>query len=240
MTSGISQRQAFEREALPHLDAMYGMALRLTRDERDAEDLVQDALIKAYRFFDRFEEGSNIKAWLFKVLVNLFYNSYRKSKNLQRLHAEVELGGGHERYLSEATVSGRNAEEALLDRLVVEKLREAVEELPEEFRLAVLLCDLHDFSYKEIAEILGRPVGTVMSRLYRGRRLLQHRLFDYAVEQGYVRAPELPDAPDAPEAPDADAGGAGTRAGATEQSRDASLSNLEAYRRSKKRGGRPC
>lgn len=182
-----SQRQAFEEQALPHLDALYGMALRLTQDERDAEDLVQDTLVKAYRFFHRFEEGSNIKAWLFKVLVNLFYNAYRKSKNVQRLHTEAEIGAYHERFVSEASVSAQRAEEALLERLAAEKLRSAVEELPEEFRLAVLLCDLHGMSYKEIAEILDRPVGTVMSRLYRGRRQLQAKLYDYAVEQGYLR-----------------------------------------------------
>lgn len=223
-----SQRQAFEHQALPHLDAMYGMALRLTHDERDAEDLVQDALIKAYRFFHRFEEGSNIKAWLFKVLVNLFYNTYRKGKSLQRLHAEAELGSYHERFLSEASFAGRNAEEALLDRLAAEKLHEAIEGLPEEFRLAVLLCDLQGFSYKEIAEILGRPVGTVMSRLYRGRRLLQSKLFDYAVEQGYIRAPAR-----------ASAGteGAADQAGADAPDQDAAPSDLEAYRRQKKRGG---
>lgn len=216
MTISNQQRQAFERQALPHLDALYGMALRLTHDERDAEDLVQDALVKAYRFFHRFEEGSNIKAWLFKVLVNLFYNTYRKQKNIQRLHSEAEVGSHHERFLSMATTSGRNAEEELLDRLAVEKLREAIEELPEEFRLAVLLCDLHGFSYKEIAEILERPVGTVMSRLYRGRRLLQKKLYDYAVEQGYIKAQSATD----PEA----------------ASDDTTLSDLETYRLQQRRG----
>jgi RNA polymerase sigma-70 factor (ECF subfamily) len=181
-------RAAFEREALPHLDALYGMAIRLTRDERRAEDLVQDALVKAYRFFDRFEEGSNAKAWLFKVLVNTFYNSVRKERNLGRLHGEAELEPHYERFLAAATVDGKRAEEVLLDGLVVEELRREIALLPEEFRDAVLLCDLHDFSYKEIAEILGCPVGTVMSRLYRGRRLLQKRLYGYAVEHGFLRA----------------------------------------------------
>jgi RNA polymerase sigma-70 factor (ECF subfamily) len=185
------RRQAFEKEALPHLDALYGMALRLTRDERQAEDLVQDSLVKAYRFFHRFEEGSNIKAWLFKVLVNTFYNTIRKEKNQHRLELEAELDSHYERFLSASTVTGQRAEEALLDRMVVEKLRAEVESLPEEFRAAVLLCDLYDFSYKEIAEILGCPVGTVMSRLYRGRRLLQKRLYSYALEQGYLRPPEV-------------------------------------------------
>ena len=183
-----SQREVFEREALPHLDALHGMALRLTRDERQAEDLVQDALVKAYRFFHRFEEGSNIKAWLFKVLVNTFYNTVRKEKNIGKLHAGVELEPHRERYLGEATVAGRHAEEAVLDALAVEEIKREVEALPEEFRTAVLLCDVHDLSYKEIAEVVGCPVGTVMSRLYRGRKLLQKRLHGYAVEQGYLRA----------------------------------------------------
>jgi RNA polymerase sigma-70 factor (ECF subfamily) len=183
-----SQREVFEREALPHLDALHGLALRLTRDERQAEDLVQDALVKAYRFFHRFEEGSNIKAWLFKVLVNTFYNTIRKEKNIGKLHAGVELEPHRERYLGEATVAGRHAEEAVLDALAVEEIKREVEALPEEFRTAVLLCDVHDLSYKEIAEIVGCPVGTVMSRLHRGRKLLQKRLHGYAVEQGYLPA----------------------------------------------------
>jgi RNA polymerase sigma-70 factor, ECF subfamily len=183
------RRQAFEREALPHLDALHGMALRLTRDERQADDLVQDSLVKAYRFFHRFEEGSNIKAWLFKVLVNTFYNTVRKEKNQHRLELEAEVDSHYDRFLSASTMSGQNAEEVLHEKLVMEKLRAEVEKLPPEFRDAVLLCDLHDFSYKEIADIVGCPVGTVMSRLYRGRRILQKRLYQYALEQGYLRAP---------------------------------------------------
>ena len=188
MFGAKKRRQTFEKEALPHLDALYGMALRLTHDERQADDLVQDSLVKAYRFFHRFEEGSNIKAWLFKVLVNTFYNTVRKEKNQRRLELEAEVDSHYDRFLSASTMSGQKAEEVLLDKLVMEKLRAEVEKLPAEFRDAVLLCDLHDFSYKEIADILGCPVGTVMSRLYRGRRLLQKRLYQYALEQGYLRA----------------------------------------------------
>jgi len=180
-------RTEFEKEALPHLDALYGMAMRLTGNERDAEDLVQDAVVKAFRFFHRFESGSNIKAWLFKVLVNTFYNTIRKQRNINRLHTEAETDGHLDLFLSAATTAGRNAETDLLDRLAAQEIQAAIEQLPREFRLAVILSDVHDFSYKEIAEILECPVGTVMSRLHRGRRLLQKRLFDYAVEQGYVR-----------------------------------------------------
>ena len=180
-------RSAFEKDALPHLDALYGMAVRLTGNERDAEDLVQDAMVKAFRFFHRFQPGSNIKAWLFKVLVNTFYNTVRKNKNVQRLHAEAGEQDGHlDLFLASATTAGRRAEEELLDRLAAEEIRSAMEELPEEFKLAVILSDVHDFTYREISEIVGCPVGTVMSRLHRGRRLLQRRLYDYAVEQGYI------------------------------------------------------
>lgn len=195
MSGRASKRAAFELEALPHLDGLYGMALRLTGNERDAEDLVQDALVKAFRFFHRFQSGTNIKAWLFKVLVNTFYNTVRKRRNIQRLHAEAaEQEGHHDLFLATATTAGRNAEGELLDRIAAAEIRDAMEDLPEEFRLAVILCDVHDFSYKEIAEIIGCPVGTVMSRLHRGRRLLQRRLYDYAVEQGYIRPAAKPDA----------------------------------------------
>ena len=181
------KRQAFEREALPHLDALYGMAIRLTRNERDAEDLLQDAMVKAYRFYDRFEAGSNIKAWLFKVLTNTFYNTHRKSKNIRRLESEAEFGEHYHRFVSEASTAGQDAEDLLLGRIASEQLQRAIDELPEEFRVAVVLCDMCDFSYREIADIIERPVGTVMSRLYRGRRLLQSKLYDYAVERGYLK-----------------------------------------------------
>jgi len=186
MTAASHRRTAFEAEALPHLGALYGMALRLTGNERDAEDLVQDAMVKAFRFFHRYRTGSNIKAWLFKVLVNTFYNSYRKNRNVQRLHAEAEIEA-HLGHLPSAPTTRGELE--LLDRLAVEEIRAAIEALPDEFRLAVILCDVHELSYKEIAEILGCPVGTVMSRLHRGRALLKRRLHDYAVEQGYIKLP---------------------------------------------------
>lgn len=181
------QRQEFERQALPYLDALYSMALHLTKNEREAEDLVQDSLVKAYRFFHRFEEGTNIKAWLFKVMVNTFYNTCRKNRKNQRIQGNAEIDLHYELFLSEATMNGHKAEGILLDNLVLEKLQSAIEELPEEFRTAVLLCDLHELSYKDIAEILNCPVGTIMSRLYRGRKLLQKKLYAYAVEQGYIR-----------------------------------------------------
>lgn len=184
------QRQAFEKEALPYLDALYAMALKLTRDEHDAEDLVQDALVKAFRFFHRYQEGSNIKSWLFKVLINLFYNDRRKAKKDRKLRLDAKTYAPIEQLFSEASVAGQRPEEILVDPMLEEQLKAALEDLPDEFRLAVILCDLYDFSYKEIAEILQCPVGTVMSRLYRGRRQLQGMLYQYALDQGYIRAPD--------------------------------------------------
>ena len=182
------QRQRFEQEALPHLPELYGMALRLTRNPGDAEDLVQDAAVRAYRFYDRFEAGSNIRAWLFKILTNTFYSRTRSARTRQRLEDAVEAAGHYDRFLSEATTDGKTPEESLLGKIEASELREALDELPEEFRVAVVLCDLYGFSYKEIADIIERPVGTVMSRLYRGRRLLQQRLYDFAQSRGYVVA----------------------------------------------------
>ena len=184
------QRRAFEEETLPHLDALYALALRLTRNTDDAEDLVQDAMVKAYRFFHRYESGSNIRAWLFKLLVNLFYNDRRKAQKNRRVQMETRR-----QQTFEADISTRRFEQLLADRLVQDRIRAALEDLPEEFRLAVVLCDLYDFSYKEIADVLDCPVGTVMSRLYRGRRLLQESLYLYASEQGYIQAPGGADAP---------------------------------------------
>jgi RNA polymerase sigma-70 factor, ECF subfamily len=191
MSPSQKRRQKFERLAVPHLDALYGLALRLTSNERDAEDLVQDSMVKAFRFFHRFEEGSNIKAWLFKLMINLFYNNCRKNRNLTRLHLAAEIEPHYERFLSEATVNGQDAEKIIFDAIAVEQVRKEVDALPEEFRLAVLLSDLYGLSYKEISDVLNCPVGTVMSRLYRGRRLLQKQLIDYALEQGYVQARPL-------------------------------------------------
>ncbi len=183
------KRAAFDRDALGHLDALYGLALRLTRNESDAEDLLQDALVKAYRFFDQFEPGSNLKAWLFKIVTNTFYNRCRKNKNIQRMVLDAELGGHFDRFVSESSADALDAEQALLDRMAAHEIEQAITALPEDFRLAVMLCDVHGFSYREIAEIIGRPVGTVMSRLYRGRKLLQRTLHDYAVQQGFIQEP---------------------------------------------------
>jgi RNA polymerase sigma-70 factor, ECF subfamily len=181
-------RDDFEREALPHLSALYGAALRMTRDPKDAEDLVQEALLRAYRFFDTFEAGTNCKAWLFRILTNVFCNQYREREREHVVMTEAESSAANlEQFLSGAA-EGRDSETALLGRMVSADVEKALAALPPDFRLAVVLADLEDFSYKEIAEIMDCPAGTVMSRLYRGRKILQGLLYDYAVEQGIISA----------------------------------------------------
>jgi RNA polymerase sigma-70 factor (ECF subfamily) len=196
----------FEREALPHLSALYAAALRMTRNEKDAEDLVQDALLRAYRFFDTFEAGTNCKAWLFRILTNVFCNRYREREREHEVMNEAESSGANlEQFLTGAAQAGdgRDTESALLGRMVSADVERALQAVPPDFRMAVILADLEDFSYKEIAEIMDCPAGTVMSRLYRGRKILQGLLYDYAVEQGIINRenPERVPTPSAPDAP---------------------------------------
>jgi RNA polymerase sigma-70 factor (ECF subfamily) len=182
-------RADFEREALPHLSALYAAALRMTRNEKDAEDLVQEALLRAYRFFDTFEAGTNCKAWLFRILTNVFCNQYRDRERENVIMNEAESSSANlEQFLGGASADGRDTETALLGRMVSADVERALAAVPSDFRMAVILADLEDFSYKEIAEIMGCPAGTVMSRLYRGRKILQGLLHDYAVEQGIIQS----------------------------------------------------
>ena len=185
-----STRFEFENLALKHIDPLYSAALRLTKNERDAEDLVQDTFLRAYRFFDKFERGTNIKAWLFKILTNTFINRYRRVVKERNIVEGSERDAVHERFISrEASDSAANPEAWFFDRLLSDDVLQAVDSLPIDFRLVVILADLQEFSYKETAEILDVPVGTVMSRLYRGRRLLQKSLAKYAVLSGVIQAP---------------------------------------------------
>jgi RNA polymerase sigma-70 factor (ECF subfamily) len=183
----------FEAQVLSHLDALYAVACRLTKSPLDAEDLVQDALVKAMRARDQYQAGTNLKAWLFKILTNTFINKYRRG-GLER----VVLDGPDADPLADGWVSGasmralRDPEGQALRPLVAEEIRRALDELPEEFRLAVVLSDVEELSYKEIAEVMDCPVGTVMSRLHRGRRLLQKRLYDHAVLLGIAPVNEAP------------------------------------------------
>jgi RNA polymerase sigma-70 factor (ECF subfamily) len=182
-------KQEFETLALSHLDPLYSAALRLTKNERDAEDLVQDTCMRAFRFFDKFERGTNMKAWLFKILTNTFINRYRRRVKERNVVEGSERDAVHERFISrDATDFAANPEQYLFDRLLSDDVLRAIDGLPIDFRLVVILADLQEFSYKEIAEILDCPVGTVMSRLFRGRKLLQKTLREYALGQGVLNS----------------------------------------------------
>lgn len=182
-------RREFEALTLEHLDGLYAAALRLTRDERDSEDLVQDAFLRAYRFFDQFERGTNIKAWLYKILTNTFINRYRRSVKEREAFDGPERNAVQARVISrESTAKAEQPEQHFFDHLLSDEVVGAIDALPVDFRMVVILSDLQEFSYKEIAEILDCPVGTVMSRLFRGRRLLQKALAGYASARGVVAA----------------------------------------------------
>ena len=185
----MADRERFTELAMPFAAQLYSAALRMTRKPADAEDLVQEAYLRAYRSFGSFEEGTNLRAWLFRILTNAFINSYRSK---QRRVQETDLDDVEDLYLyrriSDVAVVSRSAEDTLFEMFTDDEVKAALEELPENFRIPVLLADVEDFSYKEIAEMLDIPIGTVMSRLHRGRKAMQKRLLDYAVERGMVDA----------------------------------------------------
>src|SRR3954466_6737190 len=179
-------RARFERDVLPLLPSLYGAGLRLTRNPQDAEDLVQEAYLRAYRGFSGFKEGTNLRAWMYRILTNTFINSYRKR---QREPVTVQDDDIEDWFLYDrlgGTATEESAESEVLDRIPDEDIRGALEALPDGFRMAVWLADVEGFSYKEIAEILDIPIGTVMSRLHRGRRALEKALFEFGVERGLV------------------------------------------------------
>lgn len=191
ITEDAKREALFHEEAMPHVDALYGAAMRFTRSRRDAEDLVQDTLFKAFSNFDKYKPGTNCKAWLFRILTNTFINRYRK-KQRERVYVADDVDGRSLDERAEAREESEfeprietNRENAA--RLFGDEINEALNHLSFEFRSVVMLVDVYDFSYKECADILECPPGTVMSRLYRGRRLLRSHLADYAVEGGYIR-----------------------------------------------------
>jgi RNA polymerase sigma-70 factor (ECF subfamily) len=179
--------ERFERDALPLLPGMYSAAFRLTRNASDAEDLLQETFLRAYRGFHQFQEGTNLKAWLYRILTNTFINSYRKKQRepLTISDDEVEDWYLYSKMREEGLEP--SAEATVLESLPDEDVQEALSSLPEQFRVAVLLADVEGFSYKEIAEITSVPIGTVMSRLHRGRKALERRLWDVVRERGLVR-----------------------------------------------------
>jgi RNA polymerase sigma-70 factor, ECF subfamily len=180
-------RPRFEEEALPLLPGLYRAALRLTRNPSDAEDLVQEAYLRAYRGFHQFEPGTNLKAWLYRILTNSFINTYRKKQREPQTVPDEEIEDWYlyNRLAREAPDS--SAEAVVLESMPDEDVQAALEGLPEHYRAAVLLADVEGFSYKEIAEILGIPIGTVMSRLHRGRKALEKALWEKVRERGLVR-----------------------------------------------------
>ncbi len=185
----MADQAHFAEQAMEYMSPLYSAALRMTRNPADAEDLVQETYLKAYRGFGGFTEGTNLKAWLYRILTNTYINSYRSKK---RRPDETELDEVEDLYLYrrlgglEAVAASRSAEDELMDFFTDDEVKQAIEALPEQFRMAVLLADVEGFSYKEIAEILDIPIGTVMSRLHRGRKFLQKRLFDFASQRGLV------------------------------------------------------
>ena len=173
---------------MPYLDPLYNAAYRMARNPQDAEDLVQETYLKAYKYYDKFEEGTNLKAWLFKILKNTFINSYRKKQQAPPKADFADIEESFETIVrDDSGQQARTPEEELLEKVLDEDVQHAIEELPHDYRMVVLLADLEGFSYKEIADILEIPVGTVMSRLYRGRRLLEEALLKYARGHGYIR-----------------------------------------------------
>jgi RNA polymerase sigma-70 factor (ECF subfamily) len=194
----MADRSTFTEQASPHFDGLYAAAMRMTRNPADAEDLVQETLIRAYRGFEGFSDGTNLRAWLYRILTNTFINSYRAK---QRRPEQTELDESEDLYLYrrlgglEAAKMGRSAEDEMLDLFSETEVKSAIEALPESFRMCVLLADVEGFAYKEIAEMLDIPIGTVMSRLHRGRKSLQRTLYMFAVDRGLTgRTPATADA----------------------------------------------
>ena len=188
----MADQATFAEQAMEHMPSLYAAAMRMTRNKADAEDLVQETYLKAYRAFGGFQQGTNLRAWLYRILTNTFINTYRAKK---RRPEESDLEDVEDLYLYrrlgglEGVAAGRSAEDELLDSFTEAEVKEALEALPDQFRMAVLLADVEGFQYKEIAEILDIPIGTVMSRLHRGRRALQKSLFEFGRQRRLVDEP---------------------------------------------------
>ncbi|MEM7403237.1 MAG: sigma-70 family RNA polymerase sigma factor [Myxococcota bacterium] len=188
--NSIAGKRLFEKEVLPHVDALFGAALRLSRSVSDAEDLVQETYLKAFRSFTQFETGTNCKAWLFRILTNTFINKYRrKAKEKEVLEQEIRSTQLPEKGTQwEQLQAASSPETRVVNSFLSDEVLAALEKVPEDFRNIVLLSDLYNFSYKDIAKRVGIPIGTVMSRLFRGRRILQEQLFAYAKQEGVIKA----------------------------------------------------
>jgi RNA polymerase sigma-70 factor, ECF subfamily len=183
----VADQSTFAAQAMEYAPQLYSAAMRMTRNQADAEDLVQEAYLRAYRSFHTFQEGTNLRAWLFRILTNAYINTYRAK---QRRPIETDLGDVEDLYLyrrlgsMETAAASLSAEDQFFDLFTDEEVKEALENLPDNFRLPVILADVEGFAYKEIAEMLDIPIGTVMSRLHRGRKAMQRALYDYAETRG--------------------------------------------------------
>jgi RNA polymerase sigma-70 factor, ECF subfamily len=202
LTETTASRQLFEEKALPLLQEIYASAMRLTRQKEGAEDLVSEVYSRAWKSFGQFQPGTNLRAWLYKILTNTYINHYRHKQRepvmveLDRPEDDEGSGGGmlYERLINRKEHPSENPEHVLSNRFLDRDMKKAIEELPEDFRMVVMLADIQNFSYQEIADMLDIPIGTVRSRLWRGRRLLQQILWKQAVEAGIVSPQEQPPA----------------------------------------------
>lgn len=179
------KQKDFDDEIIPHMDALYNFALRLTTDPNDAEDLVQDTIVKAYRFFSSYEKGTNAKAWMFRILKNSFINNYRKTSKKPSQVDYDEVSSYYESIRAERTETS-DLESLMFREMMDDDLSNALTRLPEDFRTVVLLCDVDGYTYEEIANMLDVPIGTIRSRLHRGRNLLKTELLEYAKKRGYT------------------------------------------------------
>ena len=223
-------RREFEETALPLIDNLYGAAMRLTRDRNEAEDLVQDSMVRAFRFWNTFQRGTNIKAWMFTILRNTFITGYHRRNRRSAMQTDVSSqmrSLGPTVAVANSTSEPPGPEEVVSSELTQTKIREALDSLPPDYRLAVTLADLAGLSYKEIAEVMDCPIGTVMSRIYRGRKILYKLLYDHAREIGMVDEDDAP----AKERPSTRRGS--SKASKTEKSNTEGAVDLAAYRRKK-------
>ncbi len=181
------RHKEFEQQTLPHMEVLYNYALRMTGGKEDAADLLQETILKAYRFWDKFEQGTNLRAWLFRIMKNTYINLYRKEvKEPEKVdYDEIE---GYYNLIRDQNSDDNDLQEKMFGQLLDDDVSKALESLPEEFRTVVILCDIEGLAYEEIAEFLQIPVGTVRSRLHRGRKLLYAALYDYAKQRGFIRS----------------------------------------------------
>ena len=180
-----SKHNDFEREAIPHNDILYNYALRMTANPDDAKDLVQETFLKAYRFWDKYEKGTNIRAWLFRIMKNSYINRYRKEKKEPATVDYDEIQNFYNTIRYESS-DPNDLQEKIFGGLLEDDVARAIESLPEDFRTVIILCDIEGLMYEEIAEFVDSPIGTVRSRLHRGRKMLRDKLFEYAKKRGYA------------------------------------------------------